>query len=61
MTRLDTVVMTATSIPDWTINGEIYGMKLCRLAGLEKVQGIMSLITKNALSQRRKWVKLHMG
>lgn len=38
MTRIDMVEMTATSIPDWKINSEIYGMKLCRLPGLEKVQ-----------------------
>ncbi|XP_078363340.1 bridge-like lipid transfer protein family member 2 isoform X2 [Oculina patagonica] len=37
MTRIDMAVMTATSIPDWTINSEIYGMKLCRLSRLEKV------------------------
>jgi len=40
MTRIDLVEMTATSIPDWKINSEIYGMKLCRLPGLEKVQDI---------------------
>ncbi|XP_020627121.1 protein KIAA0100-like isoform X2 [Orbicella faveolata] len=37
MMRIDMAEMTATSIPDWTINSEIYGMKLCRLPGLEKV------------------------
>ena len=42
--RTDMAEMTATSIPDWTINTEIYGMKLCRLPGLEKVQDISPVI-----------------
>ncbi|RMX38549.1 hypothetical protein pdam_00010221 [Pocillopora damicornis] len=37
MMRVDMVVMNATSIPEWSINNEIFGMKLCRLIGLEKV------------------------
>ena len=49
MTRIDMAEMTATSIPDWTINSEIYGMKLCRLSGLEKVQDISS-VTLNVIS-----------
>ena len=44
MMRIDVAEMTATSIPDWTINSEIYGMKLCRLPGLEKVQDINPII-----------------
>lgn len=44
MMRTDMAEMTATSIPDWTINSEIYGMKLCRLPGLEKVQDISPVI-----------------
>jgi len=44
MMRIDMAEMTATSIPDWTINSEIYGMKLCRLPGLEKVQDINPII-----------------
>ena len=40
MMRIDTAEATATSVPEWTINSEIYGMKLCRLPGLEKVQAI---------------------
>lgn len=45
MTRIDMAITSATSIPDWTINSEVYGMKLCRLPGLEKVKGI-SLLTE---------------
>ena len=37
MARIDMAVVTAKTIPDWSINSEIYGMKLCRLLGLEKV------------------------
>lgn len=44
MTRIDMAVMTATSIPDWTINSEIYGVKLCRLPGLDKVKGTDQLV-----------------
>ena len=44
MTRIDMAQMTATSIPDWTINSEIYGMKLGRLPGLEKVQDINPVV-----------------
>lgn len=40
MMRVDMVVMNATSIPEWSINNEIFGMKLCRLIGLEKVRGV---------------------
>lgn len=43
MTRIDMAVTSATSIPDWTINSEVYGMKLCRLPGLEKVKAISFL------------------
>ena len=41
MTRVDLAVMTATSISDWLLHGEICGMKLCRLLGLEKVSRVM--------------------
>lgn len=40
MMRVDMAVMNATSIPEWSINNEIFGMKLCRLIGLEKVRGV---------------------
>ena len=40
MMRVDAVVMNATTIPEWTVNHEIFGMKLCRLIGVEKVQGV---------------------
>ena len=44
MTRIDMAEITATSIPDWTINSDICGMKLCRLPGLEKVQDISPVV-----------------
>jgi len=37
MTRIDMAVVTATSIPDLSLNSEVCGMKLCRLLGLKKV------------------------
>ena len=43
MMRVDMVVMNATSIPEWSINNEIFGMKLCRLIGLEKVRGFSEI------------------
>ena len=37
MTRIDMAVITATSIPDLSLNSEVCGMKLCRLLRLKKV------------------------
>lgn len=51
MTRIDMAQMSATSIPDRTINSEVYGMKLCRLPRLEKVQDISPVIECNLPSR----------
>ena len=50
MTRIDKAALT-TSIPDYSLNGEFYGMKLCLLLELQKVSRIMTKAVYSELIQ----------